>query len=1425
MKRNFLALICIVALMVALASCSLLEQIIPNDSCEHTFSEEWTTSPSEHWHAATCEHAELTKDAASHTDSDNDEKCDVCAYELPHTHDFVEGKCECGESDPNYVPPHVHAYDAAVTAPTCTEEGFTTYTCACGDSYVADETDALGHSYDAVVIAPTCTAAGYTTYTCTVCSDSYVADETAALGHNYDSVVTAPTCTAAGYTTYTCACGDSYVADETAALGHSYDAVVTAPTCTAAGYTTYTCACGDSYVADETAALGHNYDAVVTAPTCTAAGYTTYTCACGDSYVADETAALEHDYDAVTVDATCTEAGHTTYTCACGDSYVIGIEPLGHNYVDGVCGTCGEEDPDYVPSVEYPENLTEEYLNGTWVGTESGSAWYPGEYAITIIFEDGYAAISHAYYGMISVYDYYIEGNTLTIMCSAENSSVMLEYSNGSFSVLAGSKNFTFGTELNLTKGEAEEPAECAHEYEPVVGWHPEMEAATCTTPGVAVFECIYCDHYYTEETPIDPEAHAFWGDVVILAEANCATETNGLKHVYCERCDAYDEQVIYYEYAHEMDVQISVEATCTEGGEYYAVCTLCGYEEHQVSEAQGHDNWYLTCGQSGNCMACGEEFTKEHYTAWQPATCTEPAYCWNCYSYVGEPLGHNYVDGVCGACGEEDPNYVPPTEDDEAPANLTEEYLVGTWNGVENGGYWYSGEYTFTITFNADGTASMTHSEYGEVVIYDYYIEGNMLMIMCSAENQSIALEYANGSFTLLDGFKSFTYGDTLNMVKGDIENGGDEDEGEEDKTYPETPTYEYLEGTWYGVETGSADEGYEGEHTFVIVFGADGKGTITHSTLGSINVSYTGFYDGYVMMVTNGTPVIYLVYSEGNFSLRAGNQSMTYGDSLTMTKEAPEGGDEPTPPAHEHNFVDGKCECGESDPDYIPPVEEEQAPEMLTMEYLIGTWTGSETGMWSYAGNHTFTVTINADGLTGTVNHSFLGEFAITNITMISKSVVMMELDSEATFMLSIEYNNGVFTLAEGKNFTYGSEFTMSKGGASEPTPPAHEHSFVDGKCECGESDPDYIPPVEEEQAPEMLTMEYLIGTWTGSETGMWSYAGNHTFTVTINADGLTGTVNHSFLGEFAITNITMISKSVVMMELDSEATFMLSIEYNNGVFTLAEGKNFTYGSEFTMSKGGASEPTPPAHEHNFVDGECECGESDPDYIPPVEETPDEAPANLTAEYLNGTWTGTESGSAWYPGEYAITIIFEDGYAAISHDYYGMITVWDYYIEGNTLTIMCSAENSSVMLEYSNGSFSVLAGSKNFTFGYELSLTKAASEGGEEAPEETPEEAPANLTAEYLNGTWTGTESGSAWYPGEYAITIIFEDGYAAISHDYYGMITVWDYYIEGNTLTIMCSAENSSVMLEYSNGSFSVLAGSKNFTFGYELSLTKA
>ena len=43
---------------------------------------------------------------------------------------------------------HEHEYAAVVTGPTCTEKGYTTHICACGESYVDTYVNALGHTLD-----------------------------------------------------------------------------------------------------------------------------------------------------------------------------------------------------------------------------------------------------------------------------------------------------------------------------------------------------------------------------------------------------------------------------------------------------------------------------------------------------------------------------------------------------------------------------------------------------------------------------------------------------------------------------------------------------------------------------------------------------------------------------------------------------------------------------------------------------------------------------------------------------------------------------------------------------------------------------------------------------------------------------------------------------------------------------------------------------------------------------------------------------------------------------------------------------------------------------------------------------------------------------------------------------------------------------
>ena len=82
MKRNLLFLLCILAVVATcLASCSKEEHT-------HTFSSDWETDATNHWHAATCEHGENKDSLAAHVDSNEDGVCDVCAYETGHIHTY-----------------------------------------------------------------------------------------------------------------------------------------------------------------------------------------------------------------------------------------------------------------------------------------------------------------------------------------------------------------------------------------------------------------------------------------------------------------------------------------------------------------------------------------------------------------------------------------------------------------------------------------------------------------------------------------------------------------------------------------------------------------------------------------------------------------------------------------------------------------------------------------------------------------------------------------------------------------------------------------------------------------------------------------------------------------------------------------------------------------------------------------------------------------------------------------------------------------------------------------------------------------------------------------------------------------------------------------------------------------------------------------
>lgn len=245
---------------------------------------------------------------------------------------------------------HEHSYQiTSVTDPTCTERGYTTYTCSgCGKTYTDNFTSALGHNFGewAVTVPASCTKKGTETRYCSRC-DEVETREIKSDGHNYVSVITDPTCTEKGYTTYTCSeCGDTYTDDFTTALGHNFgEWTVTVPaSCTEKGTETRYCSRCDEIETREISVIEHSYAMLAHKDaSCVQEGETVYKCTeCGDSYSVSVPVvphSLKHIYE----DASCTADGEEYDICmTCGEFFNHKTIPAkGHNYINGVCTVCG----------------------------------------------------------------------------------------------------------------------------------------------------------------------------------------------------------------------------------------------------------------------------------------------------------------------------------------------------------------------------------------------------------------------------------------------------------------------------------------------------------------------------------------------------------------------------------------------------------------------------------------------------------------------------------------------------------------------------------------------------------------------------------------------------------------------------------------------------------------------------------------------------------------------------------------------------------------------------------------------------------------------------------------------------------------------------------------------------------------------------
>ena len=152
------------------------------------------------------------------------------SYKAPLGHSYRDGICtRCGILDPSRDSSHEHEFRAAVTAPTCGSEGFTTYNCSCGECYTKDYVSALEHKTELSGAREAgCLKGGYSgDEVCSVCGRVFKSGSVIyALGHLTElRGVKAAGCTEKGYSgDLLCTrCGDIIEPGKAVdALGHRY---------------------------------------------------------------------------------------------------------------------------------------------------------------------------------------------------------------------------------------------------------------------------------------------------------------------------------------------------------------------------------------------------------------------------------------------------------------------------------------------------------------------------------------------------------------------------------------------------------------------------------------------------------------------------------------------------------------------------------------------------------------------------------------------------------------------------------------------------------------------------------------------------------------------------------------------------------------------------------------------------------------------------------------------------------------------------------------------------------------------------------------------------------------------------------------------------------------------------------------------------
>jgi len=589
------------------------------------------------------------------------------------------------------APSHTHNWvNATCTSPkTCS---------TCG----ATEGEALGHKYSSVVTEPTCTEKGYTTYTCSVCNDSYTGDEVPANGHSFGEweITTAPTCTQDGVQTRKCSACEETETENIAAKGHSMTlTAAVAPTCTTTGNNAYyTCGNCNKLFKDEAGTqettaeneilpvLAHSYSKPVFTwaedNTCKA----TYNCTVGG-----ESATVDCTVSSVSKEASCEDSGEIVYTATVvisntnyTDKKTVTVEALGHKWTAATCtdpmtcSVCGATEGNALGhSFGEWEITTAPTCTQDGVQTRKCSACEETE-TETIAAKGHSMTLTAAVAPTCTTTGnnaYYTCGNCNKLFkdeagtqeTTAENEILpVLAHSYG-VPVFTWAEDNTCKATYNCTVGGESTTVDCTISS--------VSEDASCTVPGKIVYTATvnvgginYTDtktvtgetlgHKWTDATCTDPktcsvckatEGEAMghtWTAATCTTPKTCSvcktTEGDALGHTWtaatcttpktCSVCKVTDGDAL----GHKWD-----DATCTDP----KTCSVCKTTE---GEAMGHTWTAATCTDPKTCSTCNATEGDALGHTWTAATCTTPKTCSVCKATEGEAMGHTWTAATC---------------------------------------------------------------------------------------------------------------------------------------------------------------------------------------------------------------------------------------------------------------------------------------------------------------------------------------------------------------------------------------------------------------------------------------------------------------------------------------------------------------------------------------------------------------------------------------------------------------------------------------------------------------------------------------------------------------------------------------------------------------------------------------------------------